>query len=164
MYNDTQNEWFCKEAAKYRDSMIFLAMTIVRNPDDAEDALQSALLKAYENLPQLKAPEKFKPWLYRVLVNECCTLLRRRRQHLPYEEWALPPAAEEPLPEKLALWDAVQQLRMEYRTVILLYYYEGLSVAHVAGILRISPASAKKRLQRARDALKTILEQGGEAQ
>ena len=59
------------------------------------------------------------------------------------------------------IWQSVQSLKAEYRTMIILYYYEGLSLKQIAEILNISPDNAKKRLQRSRDALKNALKGDG---
>ena len=72
------SSWFCSRVESLEKSMYLLAVSTLKNDYDAEDAMQSAILKAYENLDQLRAADKFKPWLFRILINECYRLLKKK--------------------------------------------------------------------------------------
>ena len=162
MHNEEQNERFCRQVLLLEKSMILLALSILKNEYDAQDALQNTLIKAYENFTCLRAQEKFKPWIFQILVNECSNLLRKRTDYLSFEETEQTAGIyERDIAQTMDIWQSVQSLKAEYRTMIILYYYEGLSLKQIAEILNISPDNAKKRLQRSRDALKNALKGDG---
>lgn len=138
--------------------MYGLAIGIMKNREDAEDAMQNALILAYEHLDELSMMEKFRPWMMRILTNECFRMLKKRRYHTDIEEMYDLADQKQDFVEQVTLWEVVDGLKLEYRTVILLYYYEGLSIRQIARTLDISEDNAKKRLSRARGKLKEFLE------
>ena len=64
---DTQ--WFCEQVRLLEGSLYRTAVSLLNNRQDAEDAIQEALYTAYEKRHTLKSPEKFKPWLLKILTN-----------------------------------------------------------------------------------------------
>ena len=127
---------------------------LLRNETDREDAVQAAIEKAWRKASTLRDESRLKPWLVRVLVNECYTLLRRKAREVPVE--ALP--EPEPAPDgNPALHDALLALPEELRLPIVLHYMEGFSVAEVAAALRCPRGTVLSRMSRARARLKTLL-------
>lgn len=138
--------------------MYRLAMSILCNGEDAADAAQEAICIAYQKLHTLRQKEHFKPWLLRILTNECYNIIRQRQRFTETE--SLPePAAPGDLEQSTELWQAVCDLSEQLRAVVVLYYYEGFSAREISGILRISEANVKTRLHRARKCLKQRLEE-----
>lgn len=138
--------------------MYRLAMSILCNGEDAADAAQEAICIAYQKLHTLRQKERFKPWLLRILTNECYNIIRQRQRFTETE--SLPePAAPGDLEQSTELWQAVYDLSEQLRAVVVLYYYEGFSAREISGILRISEANVKTRLHRARKCLKQRLEE-----
>ena len=138
--------------------MYRLAMSIVCDQEDAADAAQEAVCTAYQKLDTLHRKERFKPWLLRILANECYGILRQRQRFV--ESDAIP-ASDSPGPEAETssdLWQAVQDLNEQYRSVVVLYYYEGFTTREIAVILKISESNVKTRLSRARKRLRDMLE------
>ena len=135
-----------------------LAVSTLKNDYDAEDAMQSAILKAYENLDQLRAADKFKPWLFRILINECYRLLNDKTYNVDIDEFTDIGETQENLDDRITLWETVNRLDDEYRMVIILFYYEGMKIKDIAKTLEISEANVKKRLQRARGHLSQMLD------
>lgn len=153
-----QSTWFTQQIKLCEPAMYRLAMSIVSNDEDAADAAQEAVYTAYKKLNTLHRRDKFKPWLLRILTNECYAILRQRQRFV--ESDAIP-EPEVPGPEQGAteLWQAVSDLHEQYRSVVVLYYYEGFSAREIASILKISEDNVKTRLSRARKRLRDMLEE-----
>lgn len=150
------------------DRKIFrLAKNITRNREDAEDVMQNAFLKAYENLNRFKGGSRFYTWLVRIAVNEALMKLRKRRGNqvsldepvksdedfIPrqIEDWGPSPEdryAQAELQEILS--DAIASLDDGYRTIFVLRDGEQMSSAETAEMLGLSVAAVKSRLLRAR--------------
>lgn len=148
-------EQACTDAIRRNSQRVFLiALSFTRNREDAEDVMQNVFLKLWKHREKLEDATHIDKWLTRVAVNECRSLLRFRRDTVSFEEieelCAAPCFSREQ-----ELISAVMQLPKEQRTVIHLYYYEELSVREIADYLHISENAAKKRLSRARSALRT---------
>lgn len=153
------------QEAAYRFSL-----HVCGSPDDAEDVMQDALMRTYRHLPRLRAPEAFRPWLYRTVRNACLMKRRTRvgepKHFAPLDDVlptpdkiaAIDPADPGPSPEEWVanrrlrgrLRDAIQQLPPSHRVVLVLREIEGLSTREVADVLGISEPNVKMRLHRAR--------------
>lgn len=141
----------------YGDMLYRTAYLFLGNPHDVQDALQETLLRYMEKAPAFASGEHEKAWLLRVTANCCKDCLRFRRKHSCLD---IEPLKEQlPAPEEQNLMREIYALPARWKTVIILYYFEGYSVRETAEILGISESAAKKRLQRAREALKLELEQ-----
>lgn len=149
---------FCEQVKAYRYQLYVVAFTILRNEEDAQDAVCSAILKGYEHIEQLKNSNKFKAWMITITKNEALKL-RRRRLELPGDD-KLEELLEPVRDHYNELWDCVQKLSDEYRLVIVLYYYNELSLRDIANILNIPMGTVKSRLSRGREFLKQALEEG----
>ena len=136
-------------------SLYRVTASLLSSQQDAEDAMQEALCTAYEKLYTLKDEEKFRSWLLKIAANSAYDILRRRGRTVPLED--LEPAAADHTEDKLGLWMAVQQLPADYRTVVVLFYYEDLDVREISQITAIPEATVKTRLFRARQRLKSLL-------
>ena len=151
-------EWFTEQVKENESAMYRLAIGLLGNPEDAADAAQEAILTAYQKLPSLRRRESFRPWLLRILTNECYAMLRRRKKLISLEELPDLPAASGG-EEHIQLWQAVSTLSQPLRSVVSLYYYDGFSGKEIGTILGISEANVKTRLSRARKQLRLLLEE-----
>jgi len=133
-------------AAFYR-----MAYSIVSNRADAEDAVQQALLNAWKARKNAREGQE-KAWLMRIVINECYTLLRRRRFQ-PREVIEIPVLP----PEDSGLFEGIRALPENLRTPFLLKYMEGMQEVEVAKALKLPVSSVKNRLFRARKQLKKWL-------
>lgn len=122
---------------------------------DREDAVQEAILRAWQKRHTLREPRYFNSWLIRILLNECHDAQRRRRRCVPME--ALPEPKKDEDPRLEALRDALEALDEKQRLCVLLYYIEGYSVQEVARMLNIGESAVKQRLLRGRRKLKDML-------
>ena len=157
MLDEMKTRWFCSQVGAMKNSMYALAIGILKNEADAEDAIQNALLSAYEHLDDLRLFDKIKPWVLKILTRECYRIAGCRHSHGDVDEIALaaPPAPDPDTKE--SVWSAVCQLESAYRDVVILFYYENLTTRQIAQILNISEDNVRKRLSRAREALRLRL-------
>lgn len=153
--SETQ-QWFCDQVRACETGLYRLAMGLLQNRQDAEDAIQEALCSAYEKLDKLRERDKFRPWLMKILTNTAYDILRRRRPTVALEE--VEPWAEEPFEDRLHLWHAVQKLPEDYRAVVILFYYEDMEIRQIGEAMGIGEGTVKTRLFRARQRLKALLE------
>ena len=153
---------------RYDRNVFRIAQHITQNREDAEDVVQDAFLKAYQNLGQFQGQSKFYTWLVRIAVNEALMRLRRRRpermvsidEDVKTEEDSMPREIADwsPNPEQLytqselkdILGKTIQGLPPSFRTVFVLRDVEGLSTEETASALELSVPAVKSRLLRAR--------------
>ena len=154
------------------------SLSVCGHADDAEDAMQEALLKTYRYASRIREPEAFRPWLYRTVRN-ACLMGRRKRADEPARlevlegtsadstrAASLDPQHPGKDPEQLAhnaelrgrLLTALSRLAGRARAVVFLREIEGLSTREVATVMGISEDTVKTRLRRARIALQAELE------
>ena len=127
------------------------ARLTLRDPDLARDAVQDALVRAWRNLPALRDPERFDAWLYRLTINACLDLARRRqRRRIEIDLSTVELGGAVDLADGVAdrdLIDAVlQRLDPPHRAVIVMHFYLGMSMAEVARSLGIPAGTARSRL------------------
>src|SRR4051812_36006988 len=144
--------------ARYHQPLYRYCHSIVRDPDDAADALQAALLKAYLALPAKKADAALKPWLYRIVHNEAISVIRRRTRHDEITDANAPqaPAADETAAsrDRLAeLVDDLQHLDERQRAALVMRELNGLEYEEIAAAFGTSAAAAKQTVYEARIAL-----------
>lgn len=147
---------FCELVKTYRYQLYVIAFAILKNEEDAQDAVCSAILKAYEHIDQLKNPHKFKAWMITITKNEALRI-KRRRLELPGDE-KIEELLEPVRDHYNELWDIIQNLPEEYRLVIVLFYYNELSLRDITKVLDIPIGTVKSRLNRGRELLKRALE------
>lgn len=146
--------------------------------DDAEDAMQEALMRTYRHVSRLRDPAAFRPWLYRTVRNACLMGRRKRSGEPPRLQsldevlpgpdgsFFLDVASTGKSPEQLAantrlrrrIRIALEGLPAAYRTIVFLREMEGLSTREVAEVMGISEANVKQRLHRARVQLQAALD------
>ena len=146
---------FSEQVNKNRYQLYLFAYTILKNEDDAQDAVCGAILKGYENIDKLRDKRKFKAWMITITRNEALQLLKKRID-LPGDgqiEAMLPPVSD----NYNELWDIVQSLSEEYRIVIVLFYYNDLSLKEISKMLEIPVGTVKSRLNRGREYIKEAL-------
>jgi len=129
----------------------------------AEDALQSAFINVWRQLPTLRDPDRFEAWLRRVLVHACYAEARRRRawatnvRVLPVDGPAAPDSMISVL-DRDVLDRAFRRLRVEQRAVFVLHHHLGLPLAEIAETLGIPPGTARSRLHYATRVLRAAVE------
>lgn len=134
-------------------SLFRVACSIVGSRQDAEDAVQQALLNAWRHRAKAR-PGSERAWLMRILVNECRSILRRRGRSISLEDI---PYVASPVTADVDLQTAIRALPESLRTPLLLKYMEGMSEKEVAAAMHLPVSSVKSRLFRARNTLKKQL-------
>jgi RNA polymerase sigma-70 factor (ECF subfamily) len=144
------------------DRLYAVARLILRASDLAEDAVQEALVRAWQQLPSLRDPDRFDAWLYRLVVNACADqgrLLRRRSiqvRPLPLEASTSDDTGA--VADREQLERGFERLRPEQRAVLVLHYYSGFSAAEIARLLGIPEGTARSRLHYATEAMRAALQ------
>jgi RNA polymerase sigma-70 factor (ECF subfamily) len=141
----------------------------VRQADEVEDLVQDVFCKAYQELVNLRDPDKFASWLARMANNRAQAWLRQRgarqvyHQREDFARWS--PDAKTPEGQLEAhetcgvVWETLDRLSPEYRQVLLLYHFEGCAQQDIARFLGITLSTVKWRLLRARQSMKHKLEE-----
>lgn len=157
----TDKEGFCAQIRLCERAMYSVAFSVVRNDADAAEVLSEAIYRAYKNLDALKNENAFKSWILRIVHNTAVEEIRKNSRVVSTEDISEPAecGAEEKITAAVTLKWAVDSLKQPYRTAVILFYYENLSVLQIARITETSPAAVKKRLSRARDMLKELLKE-----
>jgi len=162
---------------RYEGKVYRLSMRMLRNQEDAEDALQEAFLQVYRGLKSFEGRSTFSTWLFRLATNVCLMKIRHRETEpaklLPLEDYL--PQHEDGEHPQIQKWperpedvllnkesrekmlEALEELPAEYRAVFILRDVEGLSNVEAGETLGISVAAVKSRLHRARLTLRGML-------
>jgi RNA polymerase sigma-70 factor (ECF subfamily) len=144
------------------DMSFAIAYRILRDTERAQDAVQQAFLLAWRELPRLRDPERFGPWLHRLLVNACYEELRRHRRWstritvLPADG----PAGRDPtvsVDDRDALDRAFGRLSPEHRAVFVLHHHAGHPLADIADIVGVPVGTVKSRLHYATQSLRAAI-------
>ena len=153
---------------RYSGLMLRTAYGIVKDRDSAEDAVQNALIQAWQHLPSLRETGALRSWLLRIVVNQCISFKRRLARstiflHQSFSE------QETLLASHIAdyargcmerSWDlahAVEQLPAKQQNAIALHYYQGMTLPEISQRLQISENTLKKRIQVALSNLRRVL-------
>ncbi len=111
-----------------------VARSYLRGEQDCLDAVQEAILKAWQKQGTLRQEAYFETWLTRILIHEAVAILRKQKRMIPVEtvpETPVPPSND------LALRDALDRLPQKMLTATVLFYMEGFSIEETARIMRI---------------------------
>jgi RNA polymerase sigma-70 factor (ECF subfamily) len=138
-----------------------LARITSRNPEDAADALQDAMLSAHRSAPSFRHDSAVSSWLYRIVVNACLDRLRRSKTHPTTELEDDACHVGDPAPRvdtAVVVERALMRLPVEQRAAVVAVDMQGYSVAETARILGIAEGTVKSRCSRARAKLAEALE------
>lgn len=152
---------------RYQDTCVRFAVRMLGSRVDADDALQSAFMRAFRNLRSCRDRERFGGWLYQIVINECKTYAtRQRRREMRFTpvataiDRAIAPGSE---PEKDSdigghIDHALGMLPTEQREAFLLKHVEELTYDEMAEMTGVSVPALKMRVKRACDGLRDMLE------
>lgn len=144
------------------DRLYAIARLILRSADLAEDAVQEALVRAWQQLPSLRDPDRFDAWLYRLVVNACADQGRQVRRWSQQVRMVPFTAAVDDdtgsVADREQLEQGFDRLKPEHRAVVVLHYYSGFSAAEIARMLGIPEGTARSRLHYATEAMRAALD------
>jgi len=146
---------FTDAVRQYQKLLFHIAYAMLHNEQDCADAVQQALLNAWRTRKKLRNEQAVKAWLSRILVNECHSILRRRRRVQWTELSDLLPAP--PQVDNLPLHDALEKLPPQLRMPLVLKYLEGFTIAEISEVLRIPAGTVKSRMAQGRKQLGGML-------
>jgi RNA polymerase sigma-70 factor (ECF subfamily) len=155
-------------ARMHGDRLYAIAQRILREIDRSEDAVQQALVIAWQELPRLRDPDRFEPWLDRILVRCCYSEARRRRDWITHVR-VLPVDGPGGPDESAALADRDQidrgfrRLPPEQRAILVMHHYLGRTPTEIAETLGIPAGTVRSRLHYAHRAMRAALEADGRA-
>ena len=142
-----------------RQSMLKVARSYLTSEQDVADAMQDTILTCYEKLHTLQQPQYFKTWLIRIVINRCKDILRQNhREELPGELEAQ--AVTDESFADVEFRELLQQIDEKYRTILVLYYVEGLTVRQIAEKEGVRHQNVTKRIIHAKNILKKFLQSG----
>ena len=153
----------------YQKSLYRLALSILDDPAEADEAAQDAFVAALDALDSYRGESAFNTWLYAITLNICRDRLRRRRTWERLKQTlraVFQLKGEDPVPPEetilrneadAALWEALQSLDEKHRLPMILRYYHDFPIAEIAQILRINEGTVHSRLYTARERLRVVL-------
>lgn len=147
-------ETFTREIEGCSGMLYRVAYTVLQNDDACADALQDALLRAWEKRDTLREPRYFRTWLVRIVINASRTLRDKRRRTVSLED--VPEPCTPPPDLELSL--ALQALPEIYRLPLVLCFSEGMSYAEAASALHLPVTTVRGRIARAKTALRKELD------
>ncbi len=152
-----------------------IAMSVLKNPEDAADLTQEAFIRLFRSLPQYHGDSRFTTWLYRLVVNMGRDELRRRGRQVPVlvpdddqeldplstvsdsDRWSDPQQALDTQEMRGQVRQALEQLEEHYRLVLTLYYFEDMKYTDIAEVLDIPLNTVKSYIRRGKERLATLL-------
>lgn len=140
-----------------RASLYRLSKSILKNEADVQDAISETIIKAYTNIYKLKLMDSFRPWIMKILVNECYNIIKKHKKVELVDDFTDYEGSYEDKTENNLMF-YVNKLDEEFKSVIILFYYDDISIKNISIILNISEGTVKSRLSRAKAKLKVMME------
>ncbi|MEH7514259.1 sigma-70 family RNA polymerase sigma factor [Gottfriedia acidiceleris] len=164
MCNEQLLVWLMEE---YGDTIVRLAYTYVKQKQVAEDIAQEVFISCYNGLDRFQKKASYKTWLYRITINKCKDYVGSwSYKHIRYKDFlsilmkeTLVPSEVKELEENRGIFNKTLALPIKLREVIILHYYEDLSINEISESLAINSNTVKTRLHRARKKLKGFFEE-----
>ena len=137
-----------------------LAYSYLKNREEALDAVQTAVCRAWEQQDRLREPEAVRTWFYRILLNESMNHHRRAKRLVPLEDTLLetPAPARDP-GERLDLYDAIERLDWKEQTVVRLRFFEDMKLEEIARVTNTNLNTVKSRLYKSLRRLRELTEE-----
>ena len=157
---------------RYSRPIYNFAYRMLSNSADAEDASQQTFIQTFESLPKARTDAPFRPWLFQVARNKCIDMIRRRRtvpltinQGSDEDPIDIDPPDPRPRPDELYehaelqafLQEAIDDLPLRTREVVLMRYVGELTFAEIGAALGVPENTAKTLVQRANPLLRTSI-------
>ena len=152
--NTVDRGFFIAEIETCSDMMYRVAWSILRNEADVQDALQDAVLKAWEKRDKLREEKYFRTWMTRILINVCYDTQRMHRKIVPLDK--IPVQGSSAPDPDLAI--ALEALPEKLRLPLVLCYSEGMTYEEAADVLRIPMTTLRGRIRRGKKELRKELD------
>ncbi|MHC5253260.1 RNA polymerase sigma factor [Listeria kieliensis] len=162
--NKNLQERFLECVTEYKDDFYRVAYSYTKSQADALDIIQESIQKALLKLPTIQKKENMKSWFYKIVVRTALDFLRKNKKItlMDHEVLAsLQPGASDHY-ENLDLKHALERLPVKYKTVIILRYFEDLSIQEISYIINKNLSTTKTRLYKALQLLRLDLDEEDE--
>ena len=130
--------------------MYKVAISILMNDEDVADAIQDTILTCWEKIDTLRKNKYFTTWMIRILINNCYSILNKKKGLTNLDEWQAPSYEDT---YNVEFMEALNSIDEKYRLAVVLFYGNGLSVREISELLNINQSTIRTRLQRAREKL-----------
>ena len=147
---------------RYKNAIYHHCFVIVRDEDLAEDISQETFIAAFYKLRLYKPEHKLSTWLFKIATNNALNALKKRRKELPSDDVFFNTVASSQAEPSMVgyyneLHEAVERLEANHRTVISLYYWQGLSYQEIALVMSSPIGSVRGWMHRAKATLRKEL-------
>lgn len=140
----------------YEKDLYRVSIAMTKNEYDALDCIQETILQTYTNIHKLKSDEYFKTWLIKILINQCNSLIQKNKKIEKVNNIEIDDSSKNDT-VKLEVKENVEKLEEDLKVLVVLYYYEDMSIKYISESLNIPEGTIKSRLSRARKKLKYML-------
>lgn len=163
-------EAFNELVGLYKGKVFRHAYSMVHNQTEADDISQEAFIKAYYSLQKLSHEEAFVSWLSRIVHNACINHIKKNKRETAKQQKIIANVPftkrttnfAETMNNKLLFQEAMKNLSIKHRSVIVLCDVQGFSYEEISDILEVPVGTVKSRINSARKTLKTELQRGEE--
>lgn len=146
-------EAFVGAVKQYEHVLYGVAKRLLGCDEDVADAMQEAILRAFENIKTLQKEQYFKTWVCKILINECNKILRNHKKRSNIDHFLSSKGNSNEF-LRIELNEAIDSLNHDYRIAVILYYLVGLNTREIGGFLKEPEGTIKSRLFRARAILR----------
>ena len=142
------------------DSAYRFAFTYVRNKEDAEDILNESVVKAIKGINSLREPKHIKSWFFRIIANTAINYIRRQGKivYLDYDDMEHLQKTEDDYSD-LNFNELIEKLDQKYKSIIVLRFFENMTLQEIAQVLDTNENTVKTRLYKALKILKVDVEE-----
>ncbi|MBT2765984.1 sigma-70 family RNA polymerase sigma factor [Paenibacillus sp. ISL-20] len=142
-----EEEIFFKILSNEQRKLYSIAFSYMRNEADALEIVQEASCKAWMKRKKLKDEQAFAPWLIRITINCCMDELRRKKRVFPVDTLKEEAALEMQSNDRIDLEQALGRMKKKYRHVVMLKYYQDMTTAEIAKVLKKPEGTIKTWLR-----------------
>ncbi|MFA7662727.1 MAG: RNA polymerase sigma factor [Patescibacteria group bacterium] len=151
---------------RYQTKLTHYLRKFIRNPDELEDILQEVFIKAFKNLNSFEVDKSFSSWIYRIAHNEAINSLKKKEnknidlEDVEYKIFDEKFDINEKIDQAILrqnLSVALSKLKLEYKEVLVLFYFEGLSYTEISDVLKIPTSTVGTIIKRSKEILKAEL-------
>eukprot|EP00828_Plagiopyla_frontata_P046556 TRINITY_DN8307_c0_g1_i2.p2 TRINITY_DN8307_c0_g1~~TRINITY_DN8307_c0_g1_i2.p2 ORF type:complete len:188 (-),score=40.71 TRINITY_DN8307_c0_g1_i2:112-675(-) len=135
------------------------AYTYVKNEEDALEILQECTYRVLISIEKLKKYKYFKTWITRIVINCSLDFIKKENTLYPLKDEIKMESTNESIDEKLDLYNAIDLLRDNYKTVIILKYFNDMTIENIARVMQAPENTVKTYLRRAKESLSKILKE-----
>lgn len=156
---EEDKEIFINNINKNRVKMYKTAISILKNEEDANDAIQEALYSAYKNYDSLREKSYFTTWIIRILINKCYDIINKNKK-IAYIDDSITEnttGVEDSYNVESELDWILNRIDKDLKEVVVLHYYDDLPINEIADMLQIPKGTVKSRLSRAREQIGKII-------